>query len=137
MRPRSVLVSGLALLAIATIYGCGPQQPPPQQAGPYGNNPPPGYGPGYTPGAPQPGYGPGPQGNVQTYAPTAPPPSPMSPTCQQDGACGPARCNLQYGKCSFPCGSNNDCMPGAQCLGAGTPVAACTPMLFPGMAPPR
>jgi hypothetical protein len=132
MRLRPLLVPGFVLLAIATTYGCRPQQqPPPPQGGPYG----PGYGPQPGPGyAPQPGYGPNyGAGNAQPYAPTTPPPSPMSPLCQQDGACGPAHCNLQYGKCAFPCGSNNDCMPGAQCLGAGTPVAACTPMLFPGM----
>jgi hypothetical protein len=34
------------------------------------------------------------------------------------------RCNLQVGKCAWPCQSNDDCNPGFQCVSP-----ACVPAL--------
>jgi hypothetical protein len=35
--------------------------------------------------------------------------------CQNDSICGFHRCNLQVGKCSFPCASSADCAAGLGC----------------------
>jgi hypothetical protein len=38
--------------------------------------------------------------------------------CSNDGACGLAHCNTQYGKCAFPCSDAAvDCIGGSACLG--------------------
>ena len=64
------------------------------------------------------------------------PPSPLSPACQQlEGTCGWARCNVQAGRCAFPCGSDADCIQNARCIGAGTSLAVCAPASMPGMTP--
>lgn len=85
----------------------------------------------------QPGYG--------TYTPppastAAPPPTitqvqpaPYSPPCSvKEGTCGWALCNMELGKCRWPCGSDADCITGARCVG---PVgfAQC----IGGYAPPQ
>ena len=55
-------------------------------------------------------------------------PGPFAPACTiLEGTCGYARCNMQVGKCSWPCGSNNDCVAGAVCIGAGTALGTCGP----------
>ena len=64
-------------------------------------------------------------------APTAPPagaaggqmatPGPLALPCQNDSACGFARCNVQFQKCAFPCQNTQlDCAPGNACnVGTG------------------
>jgi hypothetical protein len=73
---------------------------------------------------------------VDTTATTAVPaagavqPGPFAPACTiLEGTCGYARCNMAVGKCSWPCGSNNDCVAGSTCIGAGTMLATCGPAL--------
>jgi hypothetical protein len=102
--------------------------------------------PGYPPGTAPPGYPPpqaqNPQGYpppAQTYAPypAAPPPvaqpmpapapapaasgqmavpGPIAFQCQNDVPCGTHHCNMQYGKCAFPCQSVADCLAPNQCI---------------------
>ena len=87
----------------------------------------PGYGqpqPGY--GQPQPGYGQPQPGYGQPTA-TAAPPSPLALPCQNDFTCGTHKCNLQTGRCAFPCGNaTTDCAAGMGCMAGlcvpGAPV---------------
>lgn len=95
------------------IYGQPGGQPGYGQPQP--GYPQPGYGqpqPGYPqPGYPQPGY-PQPQ-PTQTAAP-----SPLALPCQSDITCGTHKCNLQTGRCSFPCANSQiDCAAGMGCIG--------------------
>ena len=101
----------------ATAYPGYPQQggyppgqyPPgqyPQQPGQY----PQGQYPAPAP-APAPGPTPTPAGSGQMAVP-----GPLAFTCQNDVPCGTHHCNMQYGKCAFPCQSANDCIPPNQCL---------------------
>jgi hypothetical protein len=96
-------------------YGQQPygQQPYGQQ--PYGQQP---YGQqpyGQQPYGQQP-YGQAPPGQY------TPPPQPtqgggaLGLPCQSDVTCGFHRCNLQVGKCSFPCASGADCASGSGCV---------------------
>lgn len=94
----------------------GQQQPYPQQQPGY-----PAAQPGY-PAQPQPGY-PAPAPAPAPGAPTSQPSAVAFP-CQTDVQCLSHRCNVQVGKCSWPCQSNDDCQPGFQCV---TP--ACVPAL--------
>ncbi|MBM4363459.1 MAG: hypothetical protein FJ104_12330, partial [Deltaproteobacteria bacterium] len=92
----------------------------------------PGYGqqqPGY--GQQQPGYGQQQPGYGQQPAPAAPTstPAPMAFPCQSDATCVSHKCNLQVGRCSWPCASNADCNAGFQCM-----APQCVPAM-PGMAP--
>lgn len=48
--------------------------------------------------------------------------------CQNDQACGFAKCNVQFQKCAFPCQSAVDCAAGASC---NTVTGLC----LPGAAP--
>ena len=48
--------------------------------------------------------------------------------CQNDQSCGFARCNVQFGKCAFPCAGPVDCAAGATCN-------AVTGLCLPGGAP--
>jgi len=48
--------------------------------------------------------------------------------CQNDQSCGFAKCNVQFGKCAFPCVSAVDCAAGATCN-------AVTGLCLPGGAP--
>jgi hypothetical protein len=43
-------------------------------------------------------------------------PGPLAFTCQNDVPCGTHHCNMQFGKCAFPCQSANDCITPNQCL---------------------
>jgi hypothetical protein len=123
--------------ALATILGvvvaaCQPRQDDVQ----------PGY-PGYPPGQTPPGY---PTGTAPPpgYPPTGyPPPTATAPTpmptatgsgtmavpgpiafqCKDDVPCGTHHCNLQYGKCAFPCQSAVDCLSPNSCV-AGLCVPA-------------
>lgn len=96
------------------------QQQPGAQPG-YGQQQP-GYGqqqPGY--GQQQPGYGqqqPGyqqPGGQQPAPQPTATQANPLALPCQSDVTCGTHRCNLQTGRCAFPCAGPQDCAAGMGC----------------------
>jgi hypothetical protein len=43
-------------------------------------------------------------------------PGPLAFSCQNDVPCGTHHCNMQYGKCAFPCQSANDCIPPNTCM---------------------
>jgi hypothetical protein len=43
-------------------------------------------------------------------------PGPLALPCQDDTSCGTHRCNVQYGKCAFPCQSAADCLTPAACV---------------------
>jgi hypothetical protein len=86
----------------------------------YGQPPPPGYGtaPPSTPVATsQPTVAPAP-GQLATPGPAALP-------CTNDTMCVTHKCNTQYGKCAFPCESDNDCIQGSYC--AKVLVPSCWP----------
>ncbi len=57
-------------------------------------------------------------------------PNAMALPCQNDSGCGLAHCNTQYGKCAFPCQTQNDCIQGAQCN-------AMTGFCLPGSPPSK
>jgi hypothetical protein len=87
------------------IYGQPGQQPYPQP-GAYPQ-------PYPQPGAyPQPGYGqPTPTGTTSQPGPLA-----LVP-CQSDASCGTHRCNMQVGRCVFPCqNAAMDCAAGLGCM---------------------
>jgi hypothetical protein len=130
----------LTAVGFCTIVGasCKKKEEQPAAVQPTGYYGQPGYGqPGY--GQQQPGYGtpvPGAYPTATAVA-TGLPPGPLSPACTQpEGTCGYARCNVQAGRCAFPCNGPQDCIQGSQCIGVGTPVAFCGPTGIPGMAPP-
>ena len=55
-------------------------------------------------------------------------PGAMATPCQDDSPCLTHRCNVQHGKCAFPCNpGNDDCLPGNNCM-----AGACVP----GAPPP-
>ncbi len=140
MRIVSVaLLSGFVLF----VVGCGKKDeaPPPAVApapsGAYGQ--PPGYPPGYPAPAtgypaPQPGYPQQPApGTYPQPVPGAPAtggalavPGPLAGPCSNHSMCITHKCNMQYGKCAFPCETDNDCIQGSYCF-KGVPVAACFP----------
>lgn len=41
------------------------------------------------------------------------------------------RCNVRFGKCAFPCRSDIDCVPGAQCFASGGAMSVCVPKPAP------
>ena len=45
-------------------------------------------------------------------------PGPAASPCTNDSMCINHRCNLEYGKCAFPCASDADCVRGAFCFSA-------------------
>jgi hypothetical protein len=81
-----------------------------QPTGGYGQPyPQPGYPQPGQPGYPQPGY---PQPTA-----TAAQPSPLALPCQNDFTCGTHKCNLQAGRCAFPCANAaTDCAAGMGCM---------------------
>ncbi len=96
------------------IYGPPGGQPYGTNPQPYGTQPQP-YGtqPQPYPTNPQP-YPTNPQPTATT--PTAPP-SPLALPCQSDATCGTHKCNMQVGKCAFPCAnSQTDCAAGMGCM---------------------
>jgi hypothetical protein len=118
---------GIAAAACARKDAQDPSQQQPVGYDQYGNPiygqqqggaPQPGYGqpqPGY--GQPQPGYGqpqPG-YGQPQPTA-TATQANPLALPCQSDITCGTHKCNLQTGRCAFPCASVQDCAAGMGCM---------------------
>src|SRR5687768_7905373 len=93
-------------------------QPGQYQQQPYGQ---PAYGqPGYQQPGYQGGYQQQPQPGQYQQAPPAAPASPLALPCTSDITCGINRCNMQTGRCAFPCASNGDCAAGFSCAGAGT-----------------
>ena len=147
MRKIVLRVAALGILGTSLIVACSKsdEQPPPAQPGQYQQSYPPGAAPaqqpypqqqpGY-PAQPQPGYPaqqqPGYPAQPQP-APAAVPapvpgatsqPSAVAFPCQSDVQCLSHRCNLQVGKCAWPCQTNNDCNPGFQCVSP-----ACVPVL--------
>jgi hypothetical protein len=141
--------------AVASLFvvfaACGPKQDASQQpaTAPTGTVP---YGyPPQQPGAypQQPGAYPQPTATYQqppgaptaypqpTAAPTAPPaaggqmavPGPVAFQCTNDVPCGTHHCNVQYGKCAFPCQTNTDCITPNACM-----MGLCVPQM-PQAAP--
>lgn len=54
-------------------------------------------------------------------------PGAMATPCQDDSPCLTHKCNVQYGKCAFPCApGNDDCQPGNSCI-----AGACVPGVPP------
>jgi len=105
-----------------------PQPPPTYQPYPPTAAPPPAAAqPAPAPVAAQPT--PAPVATQPAAAPAAPAgglaqPSPMALPCTSDAACLTHRCNTQFGKCAWPCQSDNDCNPGNQCM-----AGACVPKM--------
>jgi hypothetical protein len=144
--------------AVASLFvmfaACGPKQPDASQQpamAPTGTA----YGYPQQPGAyPQPGGYPQPTATYQqpmgaptgyATAPTAPTAAPTAPAagqmvvpgpaafqCSNDGVpCGLNHCNMQYGKCAFPCASAADCISPNTC----GPLGFCLPAMQPPAAP--
>jgi hypothetical protein len=112
----------VALLVTACDRGRGADDPstdPKAQNGqPIPGQMPPGAQPNQ-PGMPgQPGAQPG--------QPTAAA-SPLALPCQNDLICGTHKCNMQAGRCSFPCASNADCQGGFTCNTSLPAAALCVP----------
>lgn len=115
-------LAGLALgVGLLMVAACDRE---PEDPSGYGNQPSgydqygnPIYGtPGQpTTGYPQPGY---PQpGQPPPAATTTAPPSPLALPCQNDFTCGTHKCNLQTGRCAFPCANaQTDCAAGMGCV---------------------
>ena len=147
------MISTFAAVAAPFIVfpACGPKQDPSQQAqpnmapaasAPYGYPQQPGAYPTATAGGPA-GYGYPQQGAPQpTYtaampAPTAAPagsagqmavPGALAFQCTNDVPCGTHHCNVQYGKCAFPCQTNADCItPNACAMGLCVPQMGAAP----------
>ncbi len=97
-----------------------PGYPPPGQPG----YPPPGQ-PGYPPPG-QPGYPPPGQPGVAPAGGQMAVPGPQALPCSSDAQCMTHKCNVQYGKCAFPCETDMDCIQGSSCL-KGPLGAACIP----------
>jgi hypothetical protein len=120
----------LASMIGLVVAACQPRQDD-QPAG-YPQGTPPGYPPPTaTAGYPPPGYPPptatAPTGMPPTPAPTGSGtmavPGPIAFQCKDDVPCGTHHCNLQYGKCAFPCQSAVDCLSPNSCV-AGLCVPA-------------
>ena len=142
MRNIALRVAALGVAATCLVGACSKaeEQPPPAQPGQYpaypaGQQQYPQQQPGYP--AQQPGYPPAQQPGYPAAppppAPGTPPPATGAPTsqpsavafpCQTDIQCLSHKCNVQVGKCSWPCASNDDCQPGFQCV-----APACVPAL--------
>jgi len=101
------------------------QYPPPPQSG-YGQYPAPyptaTYGAGQAAPAPVQPPPPAPVPSA-TAAPAAPAgsgqmavPGAVAFQCQNDLPCGTHHCNVQYGKCAFPCQTNVDCIQPNTCV---------------------
>jgi hypothetical protein len=92
--------------------GTYPQQYPPATAPTYSQYPP--------QAVPQPAPAPPPAPAPVPAAPAASGqmsvPGPVAFQCQNDVACGTHHCNVQYGKCAFPCQSNVDCISPNSCV---------------------
>lgn len=118
-----IAASLVALLVTACDRGRGADDPSSQQ----GQGPQAPGQPGAMPNGPNamPGAQPGAPG-VQPGQP-AQAASPLALPCQNDLICGTHKCNMQAGRCSFPCATNADCQGGFTCNTALGPAALCVP----------
>lgn len=117
--------------AVTLVIGCKKDEPPPATPvatpQPYGQPGQPGYPQQGYPQQGQPGY-PAQPGAAGTAVPgQLATPGPTALACQNDSQCLTHKCNLQYGKCAFPCVSDNDCIQGSTCMTALGAAAACVP----------
>jgi hypothetical protein len=118
---------------VASLFVLAACQPKNQDTMPPNGAPPAGYtappAPGYpaaqappatVPGAaiPTATAGPTPAGSGQMAVP-----GPIAFQCKDDVPCGTHHCNLQYGKCAFPCQSIADCLQPNSCM-----AGFCVPM---------
>jgi len=130
---RTILACTAMASLVATASSCKKQddasQPP--TANPTATAAYPGY-PGapppqpgqYAPGQPQPAPAPQQPSPSPGAAPPGAPsasaqmavPGPLAFQCQNDVPCGMHHCNVQYGKCAFPCQSNADCLAPNTCM---------------------
>ncbi|HEX5101045.1 MAG TPA: hypothetical protein VFV94_16155 [Polyangiaceae bacterium] len=132
MRLRLIGVTFGALLALPLACKKDeqpPPQPPPYQ--PYPAQPAPAAPPPAQPTAAQPAPAQPVPAQPGQPAPAAPAPagamsqpSPMALACSNDAACLTHRCNTQFGKCAWPCQSDNDCVTGNHCM-----AGACVPKM--------
>ncbi len=123
MRTLSTCAAVAAILGVV-VGACQPKQDDVPAGYPQGYPPgqaPPGYPTGTAPpGYPPPGPMPGP---APTGSGTMAVPGPIAFQCKDDVPCGTHHCNLQYGKCAFPCQSAADCIQPNSCI-AGLCVPA-------------
>ncbi|HQY63761.1 MAG: hypothetical protein IPF92_01455 [Myxococcales bacterium] len=141
MRPASIAILSSLVAAAVLVSACKDEQPPPNTPPPYAGQPgQPGYPPPGQPGYPppgQPGYPPPgqpPPGQpgyppAQPAGPTLAVPGPQAIACSNDSACMSHKCNVQYGKCAFPCETDFDCVNGLGCMKGGPLGAVCLPKM--------
>lgn len=138
MRPRALVLMLGAVLALP--FGCKKDEQPPPQQPVYGQYPQQQYpqqpgqpvAPAPTVAQPAPAQptavAPAPAPTVAGTGTAAPgglsQPSPMALQCQSDAQCLTHRCNTQFGKCAWPCQTDNDCNPGNHCM-----AGACVPKM--------
>jgi hypothetical protein len=125
---RRPLLALAGLTSIVTACAKDPETPPPTAPAPYAAQPTP------TAAYPQPAVTtptPAPAATTPTPVPGAPAaggtmatPNAFALPCQNDQACGFAKCNVQFQKCAFPCQSAVDCAAGAAC---NTVTGLCLP----------
>ena len=139
LRKALIALTGLVL----TISACAKDNDTPPAAAPTAAYPATAYPPGTQPVAPaaypQPAVTaaqPAPVAPMPQAAPAAPAattpaaagtmatPNAFALPCQNDQACGFAKCNVQFQKCAFPCQSAVDCAAGASC---NTVTGLCLP----------
>lgn len=135
MRRISALFVGVVSVLVLSS-ACKKDDPPPAapaatqpqwgQPGQPGMQPQPGQ-PGMQPQPGQPGMQPQPGQPMQPQPGQLSTPGPTALPCQNDSQCMTHRCNTQYGKCAFPCTSDNDCVQGSTCFVGGGALAACLP----------
>lgn len=130
----------LAAFGIASVFAlaCKSEEPAqqggyPQQTQPAGAYQPPTQ-PGYAQPTPAPAATAGPVVTTPTPAPAPAPapaagaplsaPGPLALPCTSDAQCATARCNTQFGKCVFPCQTDNDCIAPNRCM-----AGACLPAI--------
>ena len=122
--PMRMPVVFALMLGCSFIVGCAKEEESPPPADPnsaYQQYPPPQQQyPQQTQPAPQQQY---PAATPVATAPAAASPmatpGPLALPCQNDQACGTARCNVQYQKCAFPCVTSEvDCAQGNACNAA-------------------
>ena len=101
--------------AAPAAYQPYPTQPAPAQPAPVATQPAP--APTVAQPAPAAPAAPAPAGGMSQ-------PSPMALACSSDAACLTHKCNTQFGKCAWPCQSDNDCVTGNHCM-----AGACVPKM--------